>query len=305
MTNYFELIKIFCTVTNADSFKHAAIQLGKSPQVVTRAIKELEELKGETLFYRNTRNHKITKEGEELFRQAQPLLTQIHTLFDKSIDDPNQDISGEIRLTMPITFGKHIILPILIEFMKIYPKIKISCLMTDDHIDVIEKQIDIGLRVGFLNDNRFVSRKIRNINFVLVAAPSLISQIGEPKNINELDLFPTAVFDNLYLNQSWEWGFENDQSFLPSSPCFSTNDLDTYSLALIDGIGIGHLPDFMAIPLIENGQLVHVMQDIKLSSWGLYLYRPQLGPTSQKIRLLYDYLSNHFSNERIVKPADT
>lgn len=296
MINYFELIKIFCTVVNSESFKHASIQLGKSPQAITRAIKELEELKGEILFYRNTRNHKITKEGEELFKQAAPLLNQINILFDRKSQDLDQLISGEIRLTMPIAFGKHIVLPILAEFMKIHPEIRISCLMTDDHVDVIEKQIDIGLRTGFLNDNRFVSRKVKNVDFYLVGSPSLIGKVGEPNNISELDQFPIVVLDNLSLNQYWAWGFENNQTYLSNMPCFSTNDLDTYSKALIAGIGFGHLPDFIAIPLIKNGQLKHVMKEIKSSSWGLYLYRPQLGPTSRKIRLLYDFLVEHFIN---------
>ncbi len=83
MSNYFELIKIFCTVANTENFKKVAAKLGKSLQSITRAIQVLQDQKGEILFYRSTRGHKITRAGEELLRQAQTLLKQINALEKK------------------------------------------------------------------------------------------------------------------------------------------------------------------------------------------------------------------------------
>lgn len=290
MNNYFELIKIFCTVANTENFKKAAIQLGKSPQSITRAIQELEEQKGEILFYRSTRGHKITREGEELLKQAQPLINKINELVKNSANEAIEDVSGHIRLTMPTTFGRHIVIPLISKFQIDYPEIKISCMLTDEHSNVITNQIDIGIRIGFLNDNRFVSRKIMNMGFRVVGAPSLINRVGQPQQIEDLNHFPIIAFENLSSNQYWFWRFEYDQTFMPNLPLFSTNDLDTYCQALIDGIGFGHIPEFLALPMIKQGTVVEVMQNIKSSPWGLYLYRPQLGPTPKRIKLLYNYL---------------
>lgn len=294
MSNYFELIKIFCTVANTENFKKAAVKLGKSPQSITRAIQELEDQKGEILFYRSTRGHKITRAGEELLIQAQPLLKQINELVKNSTHESNQNISGHIRLTMPTAFGRHLVIPLITKFQTEYPNIKVSCILTDEHSDVIENQIDIGLRVGFLNDNRFVSRKVMNIGFRVVGSPELIKRVGQPYQIDDLDSFPIIAFENLSLNQYWFWGFEYDQTFLPSSPFFSTNDLDAYCQAIVDGIGFAHIPEFLALPMIQQGTAIEVMKNVKSSPWGLYLYRPQLGPTPKRIKLLYNYLAENF-----------
>ncbi|MHC8946393.1 LysR family transcriptional regulator [Advenella incenata] len=99
MTNQFELLKIFCVAAESSSFKQAAAVLGKSPQTVTRAIQELEVSLGEILFYRTTRNSKITREGENFAVKAKRLLREMDDLFHTASSDDEQEMTGHVNLT--------------------------------------------------------------------------------------------------------------------------------------------------------------------------------------------------------------
>lgn len=290
MTNQFELLKIFCVAAESSSFKQAAAVLGKSPQTVTRAIQELEVSLGEILFYRTTRNSKITREGENFAVKAKRLLREMDDLFHTASSDDEQEMTGHVNLTLPASLGRRFVLPAIISFQQQYPEVKISCIFTDAHSDVIDSQIDIGLRTGFLHDNRFIARKLVNFHFFLVGTPDLIQRVGVPVSPDRLDELPIVALLDQRTNRYWPWGFENGRSYVPAAPSFVSDDLDACCDAVTAGLGYGHLPGFLAYPYMDSGRLVPVMQETPSSLWGLYLFRPQSGPVPLRIRRLYDHL---------------
>lgn len=298
MANELELLKIFCVAAESDSFKQAAMTLGKSPQTVTRAVQELESSRGELLFYRTTRNSKITREGELFASRAKQLIQEMESLLRVPATEDDSKMSGQISLTLPASLGRRFVMPALISFRQQYPDVTIRCVFTDTHSDVIDSQIDIGLRTGFLRDNRFVARKVLDFNFYLVGAPELIRRVGVPATLEHLNTLPVVALLDNQTNRFWPWGFENSRSFTPDSPGFVTDDLDAYCQAVAQGLGFGHLPGFLAYPYMDSGKLIPVMQDIASSPWGLYLFRPQSGPVPLRIRKLYDHLFDNLKSLR-------
>ncbi|HGM5415675.1 LysR family transcriptional regulator [Serratia liquefaciens] len=291
MLNQFELIKIFCAAAESRSFRQAAALLGKSPQSITRAIKELEALRGEILFYRSTRSLKITREGEALAREAGMLMKNIERLVIRNDESDDTLPSGHISLTMPASFGRRFVVPALNTFRQRYPDITVTCILTDTHSDVVDEKIDIGLRTGFLRDNRYVARKIRDVRFYILGTPELISRVGKPVEMEHLSQMPVVALLDHCTGRFWPWTFDNEKSFTPDAPRFVTDDLDAYCDVIVNGAGFGQLADYLALPLIEKGLVLPVMQEKMPSTWGLYIYRPQTGPVPARIRLLFDYLS--------------
>lgn len=297
MLNQFELMKIFCAAAESRSFREAAALLGKSPQSITRAIKELEELWGEILFYRSTRNIRITREGEALAQEASTLLKNFEHLVNRKNQSDESLHSGHISLTMPASFGRRFVVPALNTFRQLYPDITVTCILTDSHSDVVDDKIDIGLRTGFLRDNRFIARKIRDVRFYILGTPELISRVGSPVEVEHLNQMPVVALLDHCTGRFWPWTFDNEKAFTPDSPRFVTDDLDTYCDVVINGAGFGQLADYLALPLIKKGLVLPVMQEKNPSSWGLYIYRPQTGPVPARIRLLFDYLAETLQAE--------
>jgi DNA-binding transcriptional LysR family regulator len=298
MNNPLDLLKIFCVAAQSESFKQAAVALGKSPQTVTRAIQELEASRGEILFYRTTRNSKITREGELFALKARQLIQQMDDLLRVTPSDDSSQMAGQISLTLPATLGRRVVLPSLISFRQQYPDISLRCIFTDLHSDVIDSQIDIGLRTGFMRDNRFITRKVLDFNFYLLGTPELVQRVGAPTSLEHLNTLPVVALLDNQTNRYWPWGFENARSFVPDSPGFVTDDLDAYCEAIAQGLGFGPLPGFLAYPYMDSGTLTHVMRDTVSSPWGLYLFRPQSGPVPLRIRRLYDHLYESLQNLR-------
>lgn len=181
-------------------------------------------------------------------------------------------------------------MPVLTAFQEQYPAITLTCILTDPHSDMVDEKIDIGLRTGFIRDNRFVARRVRDVDFMTVVSPKLINKVGSPQSTEELARMPLVALLDRGTGRYWPWGYENNPLFTPISPRFVTDDLDTYCDAVLSGVGFGHLADYLAKPLIDTQQPVHIMPDIKSTKWGLYLYRPQIGPVPPRIRLMYDRL---------------
>jgi len=296
MQNKLEMLRIFCTAAESRNFKDAAILLGISPQVVTRAVKELEQQRGEILFYRSTRQMKITADGERLAQYARKAVNAVDRLLTVKKQPKSDEMRGTVRLTVSSVFGRKFIIPALTQFSRRYPDIVVDCILTDTHSDVIDERIDIGIRFGFLPDNRYVARELAKIQFFSVGTPELISQTGMPKHVDELDSFPLTALIDHKTGRYWSWSFKDSRTFTPSNPRFITDDLEAEFQAVLDGVGFGHMPGFLALPYLKSGRLIQILEKNSSSSWGLYLNLPQRGPTSLRIRTLFDYLADVLAN---------
>lgn len=295
MLNRLEMLRIFCAAVEAGNFKEAAYRLAISPQTVTRAIKELEHLQGEMLFHRNTRNVQVTQVGAELAIQARMSLQHIDQLFERRSPQKNPEIRGRVRITTSIAFGRSKVMPIVTALMRENPELDIDLSLNDAQANVIDEKIDIGLRIGFMRDNRFVARRLAKIYFRVVAAPGLVAQVGAPKKIEELKQLPTTAVMDYNTGRLWPWIFKSNKYWTPEHPRFTCDDAEAELDALIAGAGYGQVLGFLADEKIRAGTLEVHLEKFAPEPWDLYIYRPQRGPVPARIRLVYDRLIKELS----------
>lgn len=288
MLNRLEMLRIFLAAAEAGSFREAAGRLGISPQAVTRAVKELEHLQGELLFHRNTRSMRITGFGEALARQARVSVEQIDNLFRAPAAEPHQALGGLVRLTMPVALGRLFLLDVLADIAREYPQIRIDLHLSDTLSDVVDEKIDIGVRVGFLRDNRFVARRVSRQRFHVLATPELIARTGAPGQPAQLDDFPTSALMDARTGRPWPWFFSRGVEYQPAQPRFVVNDGEAECRLVLAGLAFGQMPSFFADPHIASGRLVPVLVANEPEPWDLCVYRPQRGPVPARIRLVQD-----------------
>lgn len=303
MLNRLEMMRIFCAAAEATSFKEAASRLGISPQSVTRAVKELEHKVGEPLFYRNTRQIHITDFGEQLAQRARESISGIDELFRHSDKESEAEIAGVVRITAPTTVGRRFLPPILSKIAVAYPHISFDLRLSDMISDVVEQQIDIGIRVGFLRDSSFVARATSKISFFAVGTPELIQRVGHPKDIQQLLDMPTVALIDMSSGKRWPWYFSDGQQFRPRVVPFVTDDAETELNLVLSGCGFGQIGDSLALPHIRAGRLVRVLEEHTPPPWDLYVYRPQRGPVPARIRVVYDRILEAFSDPQFLASA--
>ncbi|HEY9101948.1 LysR family transcriptional regulator [Chitinimonas sp.] len=288
--NRLEMLRIFCTAAEAASFKEAAIRLGISPQAVTRAVRELEELTGELLFHRNTRRNHITEFGEQLAERGRRAVGEMDALFQSNRRPVDEELQGTVRITTPSSLGRTFLTPALATLGLRYPGLRLDVRLSDQIADVVDEQIDIGVRVGFFRDSRFVARRAGQIRFHVAAAPSLVALTGGPKRLQDLDTLPVTGLIDRKSGRPWAWYFKDGQQWAPRDPVFSTGDTDAELAAVLSGLAYGQLATPMVSPYLQSGQLVSVLDHLAPDPWGLYVFRPQRSPVPARIRLVFDHL---------------
>ncbi|MFC5474455.1 LysR family transcriptional regulator [Paraherbaspirillum soli] len=290
MSNRLELIRIFCVCAELQNFSKAAAHLGISPQVVTRAINELESTFGEPLFHRNTRKVNITSFGEGLARRAQVSLASIDDLFRSSAASSKMDMEGIVRLTAPAALGRRYLMPALTRLAVAHPGIILDVRLSDEIADVVDEQIDVGVRTGLMRDSRFVARAAGQGILSVVGSPELLARVGKPKTINALRQQPLTALLDRSTGRAWPWYFADGEQFQPSSSAFLTDDPEAELAAVLAGVGFGQLPSYLTAAEIENGRLIPVLQKSDPEPWKIYVYRPQRGPVPGRVRVVFDAL---------------
>ena len=297
MLNRLEMLRIFCAAAEARNFKDAATRLGVSPQAVTRAVKELEAHVGELLFHRNTRHTRITEFGEQFAARARISLQGVDELFSKRDEVQDEALAGLVRITAPRGLERDYLAPVLGELCAEYPGLQIDLRLSDQFADVVDEQIDIGIRLGSLRDSRFVARVVAQVPFYIAAAPALIARYGVPRSLQELAARPCTVAIDPNTGKPWAWFLARGQQWLPRTPVFATDDTRAEADAVVAGTGFGQLAAFLAQPHLKAGRLIEILPELRPEPWSLSVYRPQRGPVAARIRLVFDRLVAHLSAE--------
>lgn len=292
MNNKLEMLRIFSAAAEHHSFKETAVKLSISPQAVTRAIKELEDLQGELLFHRNTRQMQMTHFGHQLIDKVKPLIREFDALFEYNAETANEGLAGKVRIAAPVGFGRAVVTPIVVQLLKKFPEINIELMLSDKRADVVDERIDIGLRIGFIRDNRYIVKKIGQIEFFVVASPELIKKHGMPKKPSDLQHFPTSSVLDPSTGRAWPWYFKSSNESHSFNSRIVFDDAEAEVKAATDGVVFAQVPSFLANNELINQNLVRVLDEFDPEPWTLFIYRPQRGPVPKRIRLIFDELVN-------------
>ena len=290
MNSELELLKIFRAAAEASSFREAAVRLGHSPQAITRAVQALEHHYGELLFHRNTRQIRITRFGEELLQRSRPLLEQFDQLWEAPARQRDVEINGTVRISAPHSLGSRAVIAAVREITRRHPELALDVRLSDQVADAVDEGIDVGIRVGFMRDSRFVARKARDMRLHIVASPELVAKTGAPAEPDSLASLPLIAALDINTGRPWPWYLAGGQQFAPDKPALIADDADMELAGVLEGLGLAQMADYMVAPLIRSGQLIRLLPDHEPPAWGLYIYRPQRGPVSPRVRVVFDAL---------------
>ncbi|MEK1940313.1 MAG: LysR family transcriptional regulator [Pseudomonas sp.] len=296
MLNRMELLKILCAAADANSFRDAATRLSISPQSVTRAIQELEQQFGEILFHRNTRQVQITAFGQSLVEQARQTLDSVDQLFQRNRRSASDEISGRVGLTAPHAIGRRFLVQLLVPLLREHPGLQVELRLEDEMTDAVSAQIDIGIRVGMIRDRRYIARQMAKVPLWVVASPELVANGGAPTSLDELQQRPLSALIDRRSGRPWPWSFADNRQLMPDNAAFISDDPEAELEAVLAGLAYGQVPSYLAVPHLRSGALLSVLEPIAPPAWDLFIYRPQRGPVSPRVRLVFDHLLAQFSN---------
>ena len=168
-------LPVFIAVVKNGNFSEAARQLGVSSAAVSKAVAQLEKNLGLRLFHRTTHSLTLTEDGHDLFRRTGQLVDQLEDQIRLSTDKQKAP-HGRLKVNLPDSFGRMVVLPLIPSFIEKYPDIEID-LRFDDRIgDLVKEGADVGIGVMLNQDSRLIAREFTKSNpFWLQTVATLIS----------------------------------------------------------------------------------------------------------------------------------
>jgi DNA-binding transcriptional LysR family regulator len=290
-----EGLAIFAKVVEMRSFVGAATELGLSKATVSKAISRVEARLGARLFNRTSRRFALTDAGKMLVDRAARILAEGEAAENDALAQ-SATPRGRVRLAVPMSFGVRSVAALLPEFLAQYPEITVDLHLSDAIVDLIGEGFDAALRIAVMPDSSLVARRLCGIARYVLAAPSYLDRHGRPAH--PLDLAKHKCLSYAYLSTADTWHFTNtageQASVRPSGP-LRVNNSDALMPALIAGLGIAELPEFIAGDALADGRLEVILGDWLIPQAALHFVTPSAGPRPARIDALADFLASRLS----------
>lgn len=287
-----EELKMLVAVVNFGNFSKAAEELNVTASVVSRTVKKLEGKLNTTLFNRTTRKIHLTQEGEWLFKEARSLVALAQKI-ESHFGDRSKEPEGTLVVDAATPFSLHAIAPLIAGFNQCYPNVVVILQSNESNIDLIERKVDIAIRIGQLEDSSLKSRKLGESVRQLYASSNYIKSNGYPKTEAELKEHPCLGFVKPGKLNIWPIKDRLGHKLQITPRTFADNGETLRQLA-VQGCGIACLSSFTVREDVESGRLVSILKDkVIQESIPLYAVFYSENEVNPRIRGFLDYISEH------------
>ncbi|HBW97521.1 MAG TPA: LysR family transcriptional regulator [Pseudoalteromonas sp.] len=287
-------MKTFVSVVQEGSFSKAADKLDISPQLVSKYVSALEEGLATRLLHRTTRKVSTTEAGDHYFTRCLQVLDDIDDM-ENSLDNLNENVSGVLSISAPMSFGVKHLAPLLVEFQKRYPNLKLDLNLTDQFVDIVEQGIDIALRIGVLKSSSLIAKKIAPIRLAVFASPSYLAQHGTPTTLEELQSHNYLRYAHTEPTKKLRGANELKNELKLESNLVANNG-DLLLNAAIAGGGIAMQPTFIAGEALAQGKVVRILKNYEPEPIGLYMVYANRQFLPSKVRAFVDFASNYYTD---------
>lgn len=285
------LLSIFVNVVDSGSFADTAAKLGLSPSTVSKAVSRLESDLGIKLFHRTTRQLSLTVAGEAYTDTARHVLKQLEECEDRLKADISEP-RGALRISLPVSYGRLYIMPLLQQFNERYPDIDLEISFSDEHVDMVEQRVDVCVRSGHMDDSRLVVRQVSPIDFLICGSLDYLERHGTPYS-------PEAFHQHRWIR----FRFKQTGRLLPIMMPGETEELhfdpgrqiivdDGEALAELcaDGLGLTQLPHFIARKWVFAKRIKPIFSPYRSRRFGVYIIYIRRHYLPSNVRVFVDFL---------------
>jgi DNA-binding transcriptional LysR family regulator len=286
-------VEAFVTIVDKGTISAAAVALGTTPSVLSRAVARLESRLGVQLLRRTTRRLSVTEAGTLYLEQARSAFGLIADA-ERAIQGRGGELSGTIRISAPTTYGHYRLPQQLRPFMELHPKVVIELSIANRNVDLVDEGYDMAIRLGELADSGLVARRLDDSPVCLVAAPGYLQRAGTPQDLEQLAAHACLPFTLPSTGRQAPWllriGGRDVDWLAPPRMRLADDVLGVVSMAQ-QGLGICQTYRFVVEERLGNGQLVEVLPALRGRSRPFSLIYAPHRRMSAACRALIDSLA--------------
>jgi molybdate transport repressor ModE-like protein len=294
MLKHLDDLTLLLRVADLGSISAAARSLDLSVAVASQRLQRLEKSLGVRLLHRTTRRLRLTGEGATLVERGRPLVQDLEAIAG-SLQEAAGEVSGTLSVTVPASFGRQYISPLLPEFIQRHPRLKLHIDLSDQTRDLVREGFDLAIRIGELHDSTLVARRITRSQRVLCASPAYLKRRGVPRSpadLMEHDCLPLSQVGSQGL-----WRLRDpsgkEVSVRVRGP-LESNLGEVLRDAALAGLGIALHSTWHVCEDLRAGRLQLVLPRYSLPESGIYAVMPQRRLVLPRARAFADFLAGRF-----------
>ncbi|XZG69368.1 LysR family transcriptional regulator [Chitinibacteraceae bacterium HSL-7] len=293
-------MQTFITIVEQGSMTAAARVLATSLPVMVRTLAQLESGLGVRLINRTTRRLALTEEGSAYLASCRDILGAL-AAAEARLHDKQTDPTGTLTVTASVLFGQMHVAPVVRRYLASHPQMQVRLLLLDRVVNLLEEGIDVGIRIGPLEDSSLVARPLGQVARVVVASPDFLAQHGVPATPDDLVAFNCIRFTGNG-RSNWPFWQRGRMVNVAVQGNFECNHGLPAVEACVAGLGIGQFLHYQVASEIAAGRLSTVLDEYATPSQPVHVVYPHAGLLPARIRSFVDWMRAELAPQLVSPP---
>lgn len=290
----FTEIELFVHTAELGTMSKAAEKLDISNAAASRHLAALESRLKVRLIERNTRRLALTNAGHEFYKRCKNVLGELSEA-EASVNAALVEPTGTLTITATVSFSMLHLAPLVPEFQRLYPGIKVKILGANRYYDIMDTGIDLAIRTReFEADSNIAVRRLAETRRVLAASPKYLQRRGSPQSVEQLVNHDMLIYSHANHPNTMEFSKGDEKVTVKVQPSLETNDGQIVRAAALAGAGILVQPKYIIYDDLVAGRLLPVLDDWNLPRLTINLAFQDRRYMPAKTRLFIDFLLEHF-----------
>src|SRR5512134_827474 len=279
----------FVRIVESGSLTAAAAALAVSAPSVVRHLAALERALDVRLLNRTTRRIALTDEGRDYYERCKRILAEVEEA-EAAAGNRRGAPRGLVRVTAPVLFGRMHVTPLAAAFVRAHPGVTVDFLLVDRVVNLLEEGLDLGVRIGALDDSTLVAVPVGEVRRVVCASPGYLARAGTPRDPRELRAHDCLRFAGLGPTHEWTFVGAGRRITVPVAGPLSGNQAEPLVDACVDGLGIGNFLSYQVAPHVAAGRLRLLLEDWCPPPVPVSVVYPHAKLLPARTRLFVDWL---------------
>ncbi|QDL39773.1 LysR family transcriptional regulator [Rhodoferax sediminis] len=289
-----QAVRLFIRVVDLGSFSKAAADMGMGQPSATKLVAQLEQQLGSRLLHRSTHGVTPTEIGALYYEKCK--LIAHHVEEAETVASLLQSqVQGGLRISTSVAFGRRVLVPLVMRFMQLNPKLQIELNFEDRYVNLVEQGIDVAVRMGRLADSTLGARYLGVNPWVLVAAPAYLERRGMPLSPADLAAHDALIYSTVQGDARWHFiGADGQALPVPVKGPLRSNNLSALLAAARGGMGVAALPWYVAYESVNSGVVRPLLGDWALPSQEIHAVYPSPRLVPAKVSGFVAWLQGQF-----------
>jgi DNA-binding transcriptional LysR family regulator len=267
------------------SLSAASRKLGMPLATVSRRVSELEAHLRTRLVNRTSRRLSPTDAGRAYVAACKRILDDIGEA-ERAASGEYRSPRGELAITAPIVFGRRLVLPVVLQFLKAYPDIDVRLALADRVVNLHEEHVDLAIRIGELPDSSLVAARFGSIGRVVCGSPAYFADRGTPRHPADLAAHDCITFEGPI---GWTFRAGKSETTVAVRSRLAVNTAEAALDAAIAGMGVTRVLSYQAAESVRAGKLALVLRAFEPAPAPVSLVYTGRGLLPLKLRAFLDF----------------